>query len=81
VSSAETTTTTAYDRLQVQVVRGGTTTTLGTFSNLDEGTSYAQRSFSLASFAGQTVTIRFNGTEDSSLATSFLIDDTSVTGS
>ena len=81
VSSAETTTTTAYDRLRVQVVRNGTTTTLGTFSNLDEGTSYVQRSFSLASFAGQTVTIRFNGTEDSSLATSFLIDDTSVTGS
>jgi len=80
VSSAETTTTTAYDRLQVQVVRGGTTTTLGTFSNLDEGTSYVKRSFSLASFAGQSVTIRFNGTEDASLATSFLIDDTSVTG-
>ena len=80
VSSAETTTSTAYDRLQVQVVRGGTTTTLGTFSNLDEGTSYVKRTFSLASFAGQTVTIRFNGTEDASLATSFLIDDTSVTG-
>ena len=61
-------------------MRGGTTTTLGTFSNLDEGTSYVKRSFSLASFAGQSVTIRFNGTEDASLATSFLIDDTSVTG-
>jgi subtilisin family serine protease len=79
ISSAETTTTTAYDRLQVQVVRGGTTTTLGTFSNLNEGPSYVQRSFNLSAYAGQTVTVRFVGTEDSSLATSFVIDDTAVT--
>ncbi|HEX6149472.1 S8 family serine peptidase [Nocardioides sp.] len=79
VSSAETTTTTAYDRLQVQVVAGGSTTTLGTFSNLNKGTSYVQRTFNLSAYAGQTVTIRFHGTEDSSLATSFVIDDTSVT--
>ncbi len=79
ISSAETTTTTAYDRLRVQVVRGGTTTTLGTFSNLNEGPSYVQRSFNLSAYAGQTVTVRFVGTEDSSLATSFVIDDTAVT--
>ena len=79
VSSAETTTTTAYDRLQVQVVSGGTTTTLGTFSNLDKGTSYVQRSFNLSAFTGRSVTLRFTGTEDASLATSFVIDDTSLT--
>jgi len=79
VSSAETTTSTAYDRLTVQVVSGGSTTTLGTFSNLNKGSSYVQRSFNMSSFAGRTVTLRFTGTEDSSLATSFVIDDTSLT--
>ncbi|MGH3347928.1 MAG: S8 family serine peptidase [Nocardioides sp.] len=78
ISSAETTTSIAYDRLQVQVVSNGTTTTLGTFSNLNEGPSYVQRSFNLSAYAGRTVTIRFVGNEDSSLATSFVIDDTAV---
>ena len=79
VSSSETTTTTAYDRLSVQVVSGGRTTTLGTFSNLNRGGGYVQRSFNVSSFAGRTVTLRFTGTEDSSLATSFVIDDTALT--
>jgi subtilisin family serine protease len=79
ISSAETTTTTAYDRLQVQVVSGGSTTTLGSFSNLDEGTSYVQRSFNMSAYTGRTVTVRLTGTEDSSLATSFVVDDTSLT--
>ncbi len=79
VSSAETTTSTAYDKLTVQVVSGGSTTTLGTFSNLNKGSSYVQRTFNLSAFTGKTVTLRFTGTEDSSLATSFVIDDTSLT--
>ncbi len=79
VTSAETTTTTAYDRLTVQVVDGGTTTTLGTFSNLNKGPSYVLRSFTMSSWAGRTVTVKFTGTEDASLATSFVIDDTSLT--
>jgi hypothetical protein len=37
------------------------------------------RSFNVSSFAGRTVTVKFTGTEDSSLATSFVIDDTSLT--
>lgn len=69
---------TVYDKLSVQVVSGGATTTLATYSNVNATSSYALRSFSLASFAGKTVTIRFVGTEDSSLQTSFVIDDTSV---
>ena len=35
--------------------------------------------FDVSSFAGQTVSISFTGTEDSSLQTSFVIDDTAVT--
>ena len=81
VSSDETTTTTAYDRLTVQVISGGVTSTLGTFSNLNEGSSYVLRSFNMSSYVGKSVTVKFTGTEDSSLATSFVIDDTSLTTS
>jgi Zn-dependent metalloprotease len=73
IASSETTTTTAYDKLTVKVG----TTTLATYSNLDEA-AYALKSFSLAAYAGQTVSISFTGVEDSSLATSFQIDTTSV---
>ena len=48
-------------------------------SNLDHNSGYAQRSFSLAAYAGQTITVKFTGTEDSELQTSFVIDDTSLT--
>jgi hypothetical protein len=81
IASAETTTTTAYDTLKVQVTSGGTTTTLATYSNLNKGTGYVARSVSLAGYTGKTVTVKFLGVEDSSAATSFLIDDASlVTG-
>jgi Zn-dependent metalloprotease len=74
IDTAETTTTTAYDKL---TVKAGSTT-LATYSNLNKGTGYTQRSFNLSSFAGQTVTISFSGAEDSSLQTSFVIDDTAL---
>jgi hypothetical protein len=74
VDTAETTTSTAYDTLKVQVG----STTLATYSNLNANSGYAQKSFSLSSYAGQTVTLKFTGTEDSSLATDFVLDDTAV---
>lgn len=74
IDTAERTTTVAYDKLRVQVG----TTTLATYSNLNHNSGYVQKAFNLAGFAGQTVTIKFTGTEDSSLATSFVIDDTAV---
>src|SRR5450432_943017 len=77
IDTAETTTTTAFDVLSVQAI-SGTTTTLGTFSNLNKAAGYIQRSFSLNAFIGKTVTIRFSGTEDTSLQTSFVIDDINV---
>jgi subtilisin family serine protease len=79
IDSAETTTTVAFDRLSVQVVAGGATTTLATYSNLNENTAYVQRTFDLSGFTGRSVTIRFTGTEDASLQTSFVVDDTSLT--
>jgi hypothetical protein len=80
VDTAETSTTTAFDKLQVQVLNGAGTvlSTLATLSNLDAVTGYVQHSFSLAAFAGQTVTLKFTGTEDSIDQTSFVLDDTAV---
>jgi hypothetical protein len=74
IDTAETTTTTAYDKLTVQAG----STTLATYSNLNHTSGYVQKSFNLASFAGQTVTIKFTGSEDVSLQTSFVIDDTAL---
>jgi len=78
IDSSETTTTIAYDTLRVQVI-AGSTTTLATYSNLNEAAGYSQKSFNLASYAGQTVTLRFLGVEDFSLQTSFVTDDTALT--
>ena len=54
-------------------------TTVATFSNLNKAAGYTLRTFNVSAFAGQTVTIKFTGTEDSSLQTSFVIDDTALT--
>ena len=74
IDSAETTTSTAYDTLKVQVG----TTTLATYSNLNKATGYSQKSLNLSGYAGQTVTLKFTGAEDSSLQTSFVVDDTAL---
>jgi hypothetical protein len=81
VTSAETTTTTAYDTLKVQVVSGTTTTTLATYSNLNKGSTYVQKTLNMTPYVGKTVTLKVVGAEDSSLATSFFVDDFSVTTS
>ncbi|WP_230193670.1 M4 family metallopeptidase [Streptomyces sp. NBC_00080] len=75
VDTAETTTSTQYDKLTVTAG----STTLATYSNLNAASGYVQKSFSLGSFAGSTVALKFSGVEDSSLQTSFVVDDTAVT--
>jgi hypothetical protein len=75
IDSSETTTSTAYDKL---TVKAGSTT-LATYSNLNKASGYSLKSFNVSSLAGQTVTISFSGTEDVSLQTSFVLDDTSLT--
>ncbi|MFJ1969696.1 M4 family metallopeptidase [Streptomyces sp. NPDC087903] len=77
VDSAETTTSTAYDKLTVTAG----STTLATYSNLNKATGYTQKTFDLSSFAGSTVALKFSGVEDSSLQTSFVVDDTALTTS
>ncbi|MFS2006028.1 CehA/McbA family metallohydrolase [Duganella sp. CT11-25] len=80
VVSSETTTTTAYDTLKVQVrsTANAVLATLGTYSNLNKGSAYVQKSFDLSAYKGQTVRIYFEGVEGSTVATSFLIDDVSL---
>jgi hypothetical protein len=80
IDTAETTTTTKYDTLKVQVLNSSGTvlSTLATYSNLDHITGYLQHSFSLAPYAGQQITLKFTGSEDYEYQTSFVIDDTAL---
>jgi subtilisin family serine protease len=71
IDSAETTGTVAYDKLTVQAG----SSTLATYSNLNKAAGYQQRTFDVGAFAGQTVVLKFTGTEDISLQTSFVVDD------
>ncbi|PYX87071.1 MAG: hypothetical protein DMG67_20005, partial [Acidobacteria bacterium] len=77
IDTAETSTTTAFDTLAVQVRNSSGTvlSTLATFSNLSAAAGYQQRSFDLTSFKGQTIQINLLGQEDSQKQTSFVVDD------
>jgi subtilase family serine protease len=76
IDTAETAAT-AFDTLAVQVrnTSNAVLSTLATYSNLNKNTGYVQKSLSLTAFKGQTVRIYLLGTEDSSLQTSFVVDD------
>jgi Putative Ig domain len=74
IDTAETTRTARHDVLTI-TANG---TTLATFSNLNAASGYTQHTYSLASFAGSTVTLKFSGVENNSLQTSFVVDDTAV---
>ncbi|MFZ6658391.1 Ig-like domain-containing protein [Undibacterium sp. TJN19] len=80
VTSDETTTTQAYDtlKLQIQNSSGTVLATLATYSNLNKGTAYVNKTFDLSSYKGQTIRVYFVGVEGSVTATSFLIDDVSL---
>jgi aminopeptidase S len=79
IDTAETTSTTVYDTVKVQIVDGSTTTTLATYSNLNKSSSYVQKTLDVTQYKGRTVTVKFVGQEDSSLQTSFVIDDVALT--
>jgi hypothetical protein len=78
IDTAQTTTTTVYDTLTVQVLNSSGTVlgTLATFSNLNHGTGYSQYSYNLSAYAGQSITLKFTGVQVSDTKTSFVIDDT-----
>ncbi|OLR90055.1 M4 family metallopeptidase [Actinokineospora bangkokensis] len=67
--------TTAYDKLTL----AAGTTTLASYSNANSASGYQQRTVDLSSLAGKGATVlKWTGTEDSSLATNFVIDDVAV---
>ncbi|HWX66572.1 MAG TPA: PKD domain-containing protein [Rhodanobacter sp.] len=72
---------TPYDTLNVQVLNSAGTVlgTLATYSNVNAANGYTVHTANLAAYIGQTVTIKFTGTEDYSLATSFVLDDVTLT--
>jgi len=80
IDTDETTTSIVYDTLTVQLQNssGGVLATLATYSNLNKNTGYAQKTFDVSAYKGQTVKIYFKGVEDSQDATSFVIDDVSL---
>jgi hypothetical protein len=75
--------TTAYDKLSVQVLNssGAVLGTIGSYSNENAANGYTQHTANLAAYAGQTVTVKFTGTEDSQKQTSFVVDDTALNAS
>lgn len=80
IDTAETTTSTAYDKCAVTVKNSSGTTlkTLATYSNLNKATGYQLRTFDLSAYKGQTVRVHFNMTEDAYLQTSFVVDKVSL---
>jgi hypothetical protein len=77
IDTTETTTNLANDTLTVQVRNSSGTVlaTLATYSNLDAAGGYTQNTFDLTSYKGQTIQIYLIGVENSSLKTSFVVDD------
>jgi Zn-dependent metalloprotease len=73
--------TTAFDTMKVQVISAAVTSTLATYSNVGTNATYTLKTFDLTAYKGKTITVKFLMTEDSSLQTSFVVDDTAVTTS
>lgn len=80
VDTAETTTTTAFDTLKVQIrdTANVVKTQLVSLSNLSASCCYAQKSFDVSAYRGQTVRVYFEAVNDNGNQTSFLIDDAAV---
>ncbi|HBW50732.1 MAG TPA: peptidase S8, partial [Herpetosiphon sp.] len=71
---------TVYDRLYVRLYNssGSLITTLRTWSNASTKNTWTLDTISLSAYAGQTVRVQFVGTTDSSLTTSFFVDDVTL---
>ena len=66
--------TTAYDRLNIQA----NGTTLKSYSNASAKGSWFTTSVDVSAYAGQTITLKFQAVNDSTLPTSFYVDVVSV---
>jgi len=83
IDTLETTSTSAADTMAVQIRNSSGTVlgTLATYSNLNASSGYAQVSFNLTSYKGQTIQVYLVGTENASLKTSFVVDDFALNSS
>ena len=83
IDTAESSKTTAYDTLTLDLVNSSGTVLdhVATYSNLNAASGYTQHSFTISGYQGQTVTVLFTGSEDNELQTSFVVDDTALTTS
>ena len=81
VITAETTTTTAWDTVKIEIRNSSNAVlaTLGTWSNLNAAGGYSQKTFDVLAWKGQSVRVHFIGVEGGQLATSFVVDDVSLT--
>jgi subtilase family serine protease len=77
ISSADTTGV-VHDTLKLTATASGVVSTVQSFSNVNRGTGYVLRSVDLSAYAGKTVTLKWTGYQNSTLATSFFIDDTAL---
>ncbi len=71
---------TAYDYLRVRLYTtgGALVATLRTFSNASGEGAWRQDSIGLGNYAGQSLRVHFSTTTDSTLLTSFFVDDVSI---
>ena len=81
VATTETTSTDRYDEMNLEIQNSAGTILQGvvTYSNLDATAGYEKRTFILTRFKGQTIVLAFSASEDSSLETSWLLDDLTIT--
>lgn len=82
IDTTESTSTAKPDTFTVQLLdsSGAVLTTLAGYSNLNKGSGYTQHSSDMSAYAGQSVTVKFTGTETDKNGgtTSFVLDDTAL---
>jgi hypothetical protein len=80
VATAETTTTSAFDTLKVQLrdTSNNLVTQLVSLSNLSASCCYSQKSFDISAYKGRTLRVYFQADNDNGNQTSFLVDDAAV---
>ena len=82
IDTTENTTTAKPDTFTVQVLNSSGTVlaTVGSFSNLNAASGYTQHTADLSAYAGQTITVKFTGseTDTSGGTTNSVVDDTAL---
>jgi PKD repeat protein len=80
IDTAEASTSSAYDTLKVEVFdsAGNLLGVVAQYSNLNAASGYKQYTVDLHAYIGKSITLKFLGAEDSTLQTSFVLDDVTL---